>query len=87
MVEIKSKNEEIIDPISYIQSAIWYEIKENPYCPVAADLFQELLQRYQSGDNSALELALEIAKDTLKPREQKSSFFTRIKALFQKRHI
>ncbi|HLE48633.1 MAG TPA: hypothetical protein VI819_01175 [Patescibacteria group bacterium] len=63
---------------SLIFSAIQKELSENPDCPMVSELYGPLLERIDKGDSEALELALQMAHDSLAP---KKSFFS-----FLKRH-
>ena len=56
-----------VDPKEIVYAAINAERRENPDCPVAS-MLEDLLVMYRAGDEGALRLAIDIAKDTLAPR-------------------
>ena len=62
------EDQKLENPESIIQAAILHERMQNPYCPIA-DLLEELLEINRQGDESAIELALEIAHESLTPRK------------------
>ncbi len=64
---------------SLIYLAIQKELLENPYCPVVSDLYVPLLEKIDKGNKEALELALQIAQDSLAPKKSLFSFFKRPK--------
>ncbi|OGM08483.1 hypothetical protein A2159_02650 [Candidatus Woesebacteria bacterium RBG_13_34_9] len=61
MTEIE-RNDRKIEGI--VQHAIFKELSENPYCPLPG-LMQELLN---SGDPDKIEMAYQIAQESLQPR-------------------
>ena len=75
------------DPKQLVYGAISAERKENPDCPVAS-MLEDLLVMYRAGDEGALEMAIEIANDTLAPR--RPNIFLRLKdrllSTLDKRH-
>ncbi|KKU09920.1 MAG: hypothetical protein UX13_C0026G0036 [Candidatus Woesebacteria bacterium GW2011_GWB1_45_5] len=77
---MKEASNEPVDPVSLIHTAITKELMDNPHCPMAR-MMTELLQKHNQGDAEALNLALEIAKESLTP---KRSLWERIKAKSQK---
>jgi hypothetical protein len=65
------------DPKQLVYAAINAERRENPDCPVAS-MMEDLLVMYRAGDEGALRLAIDIAKDTLAPR--RPNIFLRLKS-------
>ena len=65
-----------VDPKEIVYAAINAERRENPDCPVAS-MLEDLLVMYRAGDEGALEMAIEIANDTLAPR--RPNIFLRLK--------
>ena len=58
----------VVNPESIIQAAVTHEQMANPYCPIP-DIFSELMEIYRFGDKSALDMALQIANESLAPRK------------------
>lgn len=70
MLEFLAMTESVkpINPVDLVYQAIFIEQKENPDCPLAQEMFS-LLIKHQNGDPRALDLAVEMARDTLKPQK------------------
>lgn len=73
---IEGKETPSVDPKDIVYAAINAERRENPDCPVAS-MLEDLLVMYRAGDEGALRLAVDIAKDTLAPK--RPNVFLRLK--------
>ncbi len=65
--------------LTLIHQAIQKELSENPFCPVVSDLYAPLLEKINQGDKEALQLALQIAHDTLASGKSLFPFLKRSK--------